>query len=145
MVLGSVANFYSPLESPANSDDEEEDSEISQDSGIKIPRRNAGLQVKYFYLCCYQWCGSALFLAAFGSPRSQSRLRLNWVGFGQKRAAPTDEKNGLRRRSRPKMATLGGTRGLPNTEKGGLRCDQRKEQSSYNLDVNVKIFLLPTY
>ena len=40
--VGSVANFYSPLESPANSDDEEEDSEISQDSGIKIPRRNAG-------------------------------------------------------------------------------------------------------
>ena len=58
-----MANFYSPLESPANSDDEEEDSEISQDSGIKIPRRNAGLQFKsgIFYLCCYQWCGAALF------------------------------------------------------------------------------------
>jgi hypothetical protein len=42
-VSGSVANFYSPLESLAGSDDEEEgeeeNSQISQDSGIRIPRR----------------------------------------------------------------------------------------------------------
>jgi hypothetical protein len=37
---GSVANFYSPLESPANSDDEEEENEVSASSGIRIPRRN---------------------------------------------------------------------------------------------------------
>jgi uncharacterized membrane protein len=41
-LTGSVANFYSPLESPADSEneEEEEDSQISQDSGIRIPRRN---------------------------------------------------------------------------------------------------------
>jgi hypothetical protein len=42
VLAGSVANFYSPLESLAGSDDEEgeeENSQISQDSGIRIPRR----------------------------------------------------------------------------------------------------------
>ena len=34
---GSVGNFYSPFETPENSDDEDED--ISDDSGVRIPRR----------------------------------------------------------------------------------------------------------
>ena len=37
--LGSVANFYSPMESLENSEDEGEEGEISEQSGIRIPKR----------------------------------------------------------------------------------------------------------
>jgi len=36
---GSVANFYSPMESLENSSDEEEEGQIHEDTGIRIPRR----------------------------------------------------------------------------------------------------------
>jgi hypothetical protein len=68
VVSGSVANFYSPLESLAGSDDEEgeeENSQISQDSGIRIPRReqkNSLSQVSHF-----QGCRSAFISSGSGS------------------------------------------------------------------------------